>query len=103
MVRNKIKMFATKKGACATAPVHIASHLRVCEFRHVAVRRETSTDRSPVAPVTLLPGKHKIVILDEADSMTKGAQQVWRASCSSHYSNVGDVEHDVVVSAGIEL
>ena len=29
--------------------------------------------------VTLPSGKHKIIILDEADSMTKGAQQVRRA------------------------
>ncbi len=41
VVRNKIKMFATKK-------------------------------------VTLPPGRHKIIILDEADSMTKGAQQALR-------------------------
>ena len=27
--------------------------------------------------VTLEKGKHKIIILDEADSMTDGAQQVW--------------------------
>ena len=52
VVRNKIKMFAQKK-------------VFVFRPRERAVR-ET---RDCGAQVTLPPGKHKIVILDEADSM----------------------------------
>lgn len=38
---------------------------------------------------TLPPGKHKIIILDEADSMTEGAQQVHASffRCKSRFLN----------------
>ena len=72
VVRNKIKMFATKKGAHLTGVVQHCAMFPIWQCMAIVL----TPQRILAITVSLLPGKHKIVILDEADSMTKGAQQV---------------------------
>ncbi len=55
-------------------PTHVADALT--RSTHAPLRRIKSFAQKKV---TLPPGRHKVIILDEADSMTEGAQQVWVA------------------------
>lgn len=55
-------------------------YMLICNYficRGIDVVRDR-IKRFAATKVTLDPGKHKIVILDEADSMTEGAQQALR-------------------------
>lgn len=56
---------------------HPISHVRVCECSGINVVRERIKTFAQ-KKVTLPLGRHKLVILDEADSMTSGAQQALR-------------------------
>lgn len=70
-------VLALAREMLGTSYKHAVLELNASDARGIdAVRNEIKTFAQ--TKVTLPPGKHKIIILDEVDSMTKGAQQSLR-------------------------